>query len=413
MPTTPTGDTQDAAAHPPHSAGAAGPGRVPNSPPERGFRYQRIFLYSSLQFSGHIEEYFAAHTEELLVFIWMPRFKGVDNLLRVYSHGRLISERKIRFPTNRILWYSCWFVWHWRLLLRCFPPRQPFVFFGWNPLCFLGIRALGMLREIQVAYWIGDYFEPTTLMQRAFNRLLARYHRKADYAFYLSDAINRRLNNGQAVDSPAHRTVMWGVKPLDRPHAPPPRPFTLLFVGMINPTQGLPNLFPFLRSRPDYRMVVVGLCPSPLYAAYQQLIKDSGVSDRVVFPNRFFSDAELRDVARSCHVGMALYETAPHVHTHYADPGKVKSYLEMGLPIVMTNISGVVPFVRRFGCGEVIDRLDHLGDAIDRIRGNYSHYLEGVTKMVQHFEFTRYYRGAFACWETNREGQTESQRGTE
>ncbi len=368
------------------------------------FRYKRIFLYSSLQFSGHMEEYFSAHTEKLLVFVWMPRFKGVHSLVRLYERGRLVSEKPVRMPTFRPLWYAAWLALHWSLMFRSFTRSEPFILFGWSPFCFLGISVLRRFRRIRTAYGIGDYFLPLTFRQRAFNRLLTHYHRRADHAFYLSDAINRQLNGGTAVETADRRTVMWGVQPLDRPHAPPDQPFTLLFVGMINPSHGLPNLFRFLRSHPDWRTIVVGLCPEPLYREYQALITDGGLSCRVEFHNRFVRDEELREIARNCHVGMALYETGPRVHTHYADPGKVKSYMEMGLPVLMTNISGVVPYIRRFGSGEVIDSLDQFDEALTRIRSNYPAYVEGVRRMVQHFEFSRYYREGFAALESGRSG---------
>ena len=35
--------------------------------------YTRIFSYGSLQFCGHVEEYLASHTEDLLVYIVQPR----------------------------------------------------------------------------------------------------------------------------------------------------------------------------------------------------------------------------------------------------------------------------------------------------------------------------------------------------
>src|SRR5258708_987465 len=44
-------------------------------------RYKNIFMYSSLQFCGNIEEYFSKHTEKLVVFITMPRLKNKDTNL--------------------------------------------------------------------------------------------------------------------------------------------------------------------------------------------------------------------------------------------------------------------------------------------------------------------------------------------
>jgi hypothetical protein len=113
--------------------------------------------------------------------------------------------------------------------------------------------------------------------------------------------------------------------------------------------------------------------------------------DRVEFPNRFVSQEELSDAAAKCFCGLALYDTSPGNFTHYADPGKVKSYLEMGLPVVMTRISEIVPYVEKFKAGEVIDSMTDIPDAVVRISSNPSVYAEGVRGLASHFEPNAYY----------------------
>ena len=83
----------------------------------------------------------------------------------------------------------------------------------------------------------------------------------------------------------------------------------------------------------------------------------------------------------------------------------MKSYLEMGLPVVMTRISEIVPYIERFKAGEVIDSLAELPQAIARIAKDSHEYAEGVRAFSEHFEFSRYYDEKFMSLAANKNGR--------
>jgi glycosyltransferase involved in cell wall biosynthesis len=363
--------------------------------------YQRIFAYGSLQFCGHIEEYLSAHSKELMMFVVQPRVGVHENLLRRYHDGVLVEERTVKSSRNLFLYYLLWYCNHVRELLSFCPKGKKTLVFGSHPVVFFGMGLFKLIRPLVYAYWIGDYFPSKHPVIRLYERLKKRYHDRVSYAFYLSDAINKVMN-GAVVNTPYRRTVMWGLKPFPAVPVPPLTPFTLLFVGLLRSGQGLEALFGFLVQHPEYRLSLIGVGQPAYVAELQTLLLQSGLTDRVFFPNRFFSETELLEVARRCHVGIAMYDTGGDNFTHYADPGKVKAYAEMHLPVLMTRISDIVPFVERFRSGEVIDRIDQMGEALERIRRDYPRYLEGIGQFNAHFEYERYYRVAFGaladCW---------------
>lgn len=359
------------------------------------FIYRRLFIYASLQFCGHIEEYFAARTEKLVVFLVLPRVNQGHNLIRVYARGVLVSERTVRSSQNLCAYYALWLVNHWRILLGQFERREPFAVLATYPIPLLGMGLQRLLRRVRFAYWPADYFLPISPSLRLFGRAQAFCNRHADWVWYVSDAINRKLN-GVVCDRPERRTVMYGVKPFPAAARPPPEPFHLLFVGLLKPGQGIESLFAFLRNHPAYRLSLIGVGAAAVCATYRQLLADHGLADRVFFPNRFYSESELLAVARECHVGVAFYDLGPLNGTHFADPGKIKSYLEMGLPVAMTRISGIVPFIEQTGCGEVIARAADIGPALEKIRANYAQYRQGVERFNDLFEYRRHYQQAFA-----------------
>ncbi len=360
--------------------------------------YDRVFAYGSLQFSGHVEEYLVAHTKDLMVYIVQPRIGPHTNILRRYKAGKLVSERSVRSSSNMILYYVLWYVNHVRELLRFCPKEGKTLVFGGHPLVFWGMGIFKRLRPLVYAYWIGDYFPSPHPVIRVYERVKKWCHDRVTYTFYLSDAINRVMN-GTVVNLPARRTVMWGLKPFPVAPPAPPLPFRLLFVGLIRPGQGLETLFDFLKGHDSYQLSLIGVGQPAYVAELQTLLRQMGLGDRVFFPNRFYSESELLDEARKCHAGIALYDTGPDNFTHYADPGKVKAYAEMHLPVVMTRISDIVSFVEKFKSGEVIDQHAEIGEALERIRGDYAGYQDGVRRFVEHFHFDRYYRNAFKVLE--------------
>lgn len=366
----------------------------------REFRYPRIFMYASLQFCGHVEAYFAAHAEQVVFFIPFTRAGARPGLVREYRRGSLVAEYTVPTSGNILLYYLLWLWNHWRILLRHFRRGEPLIVFGGFPIVFFGMSLQRLLRPARFAYWIGDYFPQRTPVMRAFAAVQQFYHDRVAAAFYLTDRINRQFNRGTVSERPTRRTVMWGVQEAPLVRDPPGGEVRLLMVGLIKACQGLAPLLDFLAGAPDYTLEVVGLCPAELYDDFMRRIREHGLEARVRFPNRFLPEPELHELSRSCHIGMALYEVDPLSFTYYADPGKVKAYAEMGLPVVMTDMSEIAGVVRDCHSGEVISaEAGALGEALHRIRANYPAYVAGVRRFNARFAYEPYYAQAFACFE--------------
>lgn len=365
------------------------------------FRYKNIFMYSSLQFSGHVEEYFVEHTEKLVVFIVMPRLKNRNNLLRIYKNGKLIKQQKVWSSGNLLLYYLSWLLCYWYFILTLFHKKEKFIVFSGHPISFFGMGIQRLVRNITFIYWVGDYFPPTKWSLRIYERIKKYYHKRVSIAFYLSDAINLILN-GKAARSVKRRTVMWGMKKIIMPKRRKNELFSLLFVGLVKESQGLGRLFAFLRTHTDYMASIIGICDNTLFQRYERTIHEYGISTRVYFPNEFYSDEKLRDIASRHHVGVALYDISDMSSSFYTDPGKVKSYLEMGLPVVMSDTSAIIPYVHRFHCGEVIAQDDKaFSNALIAIKEHYKEYLVGVHSFIAYFTYERYYKRAFKELEDN------------
>lgn len=362
-------------------------------------RYKKIFMYASLQFCGHIEEYFAFHTEKLVVYIVMPRLKNRGNLVRVYKAGKLVEEKKVWSSDNIFLYYTSWYIYYLKFIFSYFSRNEKFVVLSSHPISFLGMTLQRLLRKITYVYWVGDYFPATNSLLFWYEKIKKYYHDRVAFRYYLSNNINE-LMNGKVMGDATHATVMWGVKPVFTKRTVPGRHLTLLFVGLVKPGQGLERLFSFLQVHKEYSLKIIGICSADLYATHRDMIVKFGIAKQVFFPNKFYSDEELIELTQTCHIGIALYDISPLSSAYYTDPGKIKSYAEMNLPVIMSYTTGIAPYIQKFHAGELVSEDPaNLIEAIEKITKEYPAYLEGLKKFNAYFYFESYYRRAFRSLE--------------
>lgn len=368
------------------------------------FRYDSVFALASFQFCGHIDEYLIENCRRLRLHYILPRFGGKPQVIRDYEEGRLVAERTYRSSKNIFLYYWLWFLRHSIELFRfAGGTKEVTVMLGGHPVCYFGMSLMSLVRKVKYVYWIGDYFPSTSIVIRAFESVKRFYNAKVSFAYYLSDAINAKVN-GDVVHKAGRQTLMWGMKPAYSNMSHEMRMSKkILFVGLLRDGQGIDSIFDFLVTAPDYSLSIVGFAANGYEKTVNRMIMERNLSARVYFPNRFHSQEELESIAKESFIGIAPYSTEADNLTHYADPGKVKAYLEMGLPVVMTRISAIVPYIEQYKAGEVVDSISDIGCAAMRIADDYAAYCDGVRRINEHFEYRRLYAEAFrpveAVWE--------------
>lgn len=363
------------------------------------FIYKSIFIYSSLQSVGNVVEYFSQHTEKLVDFVLMPRKQYDASLVRLYEKGKLVEEKKVKLSKNIFLYYFLWYLNYLSFIFKYFEKNEKVFVITHHPISFFGMALQKLLRKIEFVFWDGDYFPPVNLALILYERLKKHYNSKVKYAVYQSDLMNEKMN-GTVINDFYRKTVMWGVLPKKIIRKFDNKNFTILFVGAIRESQGLEFVFDFLKTHKDYSIKILGEGDKKLFSKYIKTIKDSKIENQVYFPNRFFSDVELTEISKSCQVGIAVYDITPTSATYYTDPGKVKTYAALGLPIIMTNVSAIAPYIEEFGSGILITQnIEELGSALLSMRKNYQKYLNGLNDFNRHFYYETYYGKAFGFLE--------------
>ena len=305
----------------------------------------------------------------------------------------MVEERKLGSSKNIFLYYLLWAFHHNRELWRCSHRQKCFTIalFTYPVACFgMGIQRL--FGRIRYAFWPWDWFVPNCSPIRMYAAVVRHYIKRVDFAYALTQGIADKIGGNASV-------VMLGMKRLPCADVDRAGSRRILVVGQLRQGQGVEAVIDFVAEHSEYSLALMGAAAHGFEKVIEDRVYVAHISERVYFPNRFVSQEELSEVAASCFCGLALYDTAPDNFTHFADPGKVKSYIEMGLPVVMTRISEIVPYVEKFKAGEVIDSVADIPDAVDRIAANPAAYAEGVRRFAAHFEFAAYYGGGFAALE--------------
>lgn len=267
----------------------------------------------------------------------------------VWERGERRSVRRLRLPSRPPLTYP---------LDLLVPPRIPRAdaWFGFNALAC--VAGLVPRRAGTVVYWCVDYADErfgAGLLTRAFNAVDGYCCRHADARFELSEAARgaRDYRHGGRKLAPAHVVPMgaW----LDRVPTTPEDGNTarrVVFLGHLVERQGVSTLLAALASL-DRSVGADVIGRGPLLDPLRDEAARLGIGERVTFHGYVPRHEHVEALLAAASVGVAPYE--PASFTRYADPGKLKSYLAAGLPIVTTDVPPNARELEQAGAAAIAD----------------------------------------------------------
>jgi len=115
---------------------------------------------------------------------------------------------------------------------------------------------------------------------------------------------------------------------------------TVVFMGHLLEKQGVQLLISaipeVIKHIKDFKVRIIGDGPYRKYL--EKLIFDLGVSKHVEMLGYIDSEEEKYKLISSASLAYALYDPDIASFTYYADPGKIKTYLSCGVPVLVTNV---------------------------------------------------------------------------
>jgi len=131
---------------------------------------------------------------------------------------------------------------------------------------------------------------------------------------------------------------------------------TLVFMGHLLEKQGVQLVIrampQILKRIPDFRFKIIGA--GPYQESLKKLAQEKNVSDYCNFLGKIDDIRELENEVAKSAIAIAPYIKELDTWTYYTDPGKVKTYVACGVPILLTNVPWNAEDLQKNECGFII-----------------------------------------------------------
>lgn len=131
---------------------------------------------------------------------------------------------------------------------------------------------------------------------------------------------------------------------------------TIVFMGHLLPKQGVDmfirKISQIVKKIPDFKFRIIGS------GSFEQNLIDLAnklsVKEYCEFLGRIEDSKEMEKKIAECAVAVAPYKKMKDNYSYYADPGKVKTYLACGVPVLLTDLPWNADDIVRKKCGLII-----------------------------------------------------------
>ena len=360
------------------------------------YKYHKILyctVYHSME-TGHLHDYFFENSEHFYEYIYAPIFKNRPAILRYYHNRLLISENQVMFykGNNKLLIYFFTLVQYIFFVFK-FSIRNTFTIV-YEPILFIGSRIQSLFLNNHSVIWLWDYFPNDTVLIHLLNIMTNFYVKHAKFSLFLTDNIRNEYSHLYA-NQQIWKTIGLGMDNQNIKHATIVDQFG--FIGNLKRGQGLELVFDFIKNDPVRKLDVVG------NGAFKEdlikIVKKLDIENQVNFLG-YQSESELKTICSRWQIAFATYDLTVKNNVYYADPSKIKLYLELGVPVIMTKVTYFESYLQKFNAGICISySLHELSEAVRIIQDKYMNYQYGVKKLVKVFDYKILYEKGFSFME--------------
>lgn len=308
-----------------------------------------------------------------LLFIKQNRI--LSSGLERYEKGKLVFERKaFHWEGPEPLLYLKDLLYTLIWVIRYGRKTDLLVGSGnLNAFAGLILKRLGVVKK--VVYYCIDYV-PNRFKSKPFNNI---YHwvdkycaEKCDSTWNLSSRMIEGRQKKWKQKFPHQRVVPHGsytdqytksLVSLTNYHE-----YEIVFMGTLLKKQGIQLVINVLsriiKKFPKTKLSIVG--SGDYENNLKALTKELGLQRQVIFYG-CLADKETKQKLAKAHVAVAPYNKDEDIFTYYSDPGKVKYYLSLGIPVIITDVPLVAKDLEREKCGIIIEyRVDSLANSIEK-----------------------------------------------
>lgn len=337
------------------------------------FKKKKIIIATHVYATGpsqDLEEYLTKNRIKRLLFIGHPLFYREHQNgsgYKVYKEGRLVRAKYLKnrkspliFSCLKDLFLNVYWVFcakgRWDLLVGVD---------NLNAFCGVWLRRFGLVRR--VVYYVIDY-TPQRFANNILNNL---YHwvdkfcvKNCDETWNLSPRMAEGREKYKGLKKELYhrqKTVPIGIwyGRIPRKDFWEIEKHTLVFMGHILKKQGIQSVLEavpkIIREIPDFKFLIMG--GGDYLPALKEKVRNLGIEKYVAFTGFIENHQEIEKMLSRSAVAVAMYERGGREtnFTYFADPGKLKSYLAAGLPVLLTDVPYNAREIEREECGIVVD----------------------------------------------------------
>lgn len=318
--------------------------------------------------------------DELVAFL---NEKNYDNILHIchsfsdssdrksyykwYRKGKLHQEKYsldyIKFPEPIIYLKEVFYTYWWVLSKRV----RWDLYIGMDGLCVIVGNSLKHLGKVKkTIYWAIDFVPnnrfPSKFANKIYHMINTHGYKNSDEMWDLSPRMAQAREKFLGIKKSEYKKIkvvqygMW-VDRIKKYSYEDCEKNTLVFMGHIKENQGvqlvLKAIPEIVKYKPKFRFKIIGT--GPYKEELMKMAEKLNVSAYCNFKGKIPNHRDLEvEIAKSC-LAIAPYMKKLDKWTYYADPGKVKTYLACGVPVLLTDLPWNAENIHAAKCGIIIE----------------------------------------------------------
>ncbi|MDO8658526.1 MAG: glycosyltransferase [Candidatus Levybacteria bacterium] len=362
---------------------------------------------------GHdLRDYILAHKVEELLFIahpllYIPQNYKNSSRFELYKKGKLLKTGKaLHWNLPEPLLYVKDFLYTLFWSVRFIGKSN--LFFGVGNLnAFAGLVLRFFYLAGSVTYYVIDYV-PIRFQNKLLNNI---YHwiekisaKYSSWTWNLSPRMIEARNNKWNEKFNNQLIVPHGLDydRIKRVSFEKINKYEILYMGSLLKKQGIQLVIEILpdliKEIPSVRFTIIGT--GPYNVELKRLVKKLSLESYVSFLGYIASHAEMEERVAKAAIAIALYNKEYDDFSYFADPGKVKSYLGAGVPIIITDVPFIARQVNDKKCGFIInyDKNDLYKILIKYFKDEklMKEYRENAVEFAKQYDWDKLFTGVFS-----------------
>lgn len=265
------------------------------------------------------------------------------------------------------------------------------------------LRYFGIVKK--TVFWVWDYYPPLhpnkiiLFMRWLYWQFDKNVTTTSDKVVFLNKRLEDLRKDINII--PLHKTyqiVPIGTDPLHKTRGKKidRKKLIIGFLGVLKKAQGLDMFFDCGRDLkkifPNMTLEILGSGPDETY--FKNRAKKNPLTVR--FHGYIPDDKTVKDIQKNWDIGIALYIPEESNVSYYTDPSKIKGYLSLGIPVIITNIT-FAKEVKKEHAGIIIDygKKEQLIKGITDILDMYLSYEKNALSLAKKYYYKQIYQKIF------------------